>query len=122
MSAAPLSRPARLPLLAAVRCGCAGEPLYYADYLQLDKVLTAQAPKSKEAGAEAHDEHLFIVIHQVYELWFKQILHEIDSVRRIFSTAPIEERNIGIAVERLHRIREIQTVLLQQVTVLETMR
>ena len=56
------------------------EPVDYGEYLQLDKLLASQAPKSAEAGAPAHDEMLFIVVHQAYELWFKQILHELDSV------------------------------------------
>lgn len=69
----------------------------------------------------AHDEHLFIVIHQVYELWFKQMLHEIDSIRDIFEKPTVEEKDVGLAVHRLHRITEIQEVLLQQLNVLETM-
>ena len=51
--------------------------VYYPDYLQLDKILNAQAPESDKHGVQAHDEMLFIVIHQAYELWFKQILHEV---------------------------------------------
>ena len=49
--------------------------VYYPDYLQLDKILGAQAPESDKQGAPAHDEMLFIIIHQTYELWFKQVLH-----------------------------------------------
>ncbi|RYG54851.1 hypothetical protein EON66_06595 [archaeon] len=97
------------------------DPLYYGDYLCLKSILGSQHPRSAEGGEEAHDEHLFIVVHQVYELWFKQILHEIDSVRRIFMAMPVDERNVGVAVKRLQRVREIQTVLLQQISVLETM-
>ncbi|MCC6683828.1 MAG: tryptophan 2,3-dioxygenase, partial [Bacteroidia bacterium] len=52
----------------------------YSDYLQLEKILEAQDPESVKNGMPAHDEMLFIIIHQSYELWFKQILHEIDSV------------------------------------------
>ena len=49
-------------------------PVYYGEYLQLDKIINAQFPVSDEAGNQhAHDEMLFIVIHQAYELWFKQI-------------------------------------------------
>ncbi len=53
--------------------------LMYAQYLQLDRVLGAQQPRSD--GPE-HDELLFIIIHQVYELWFKEILHELDYLRQ----------------------------------------
>jgi len=55
-------------------------PVYYRDYLQLDKILNAQVPLSAAQGTPAHDERLFIIIHQVYELWFKQIQHELDDV------------------------------------------
>ena len=47
-------------------------PVYYAEYLQLDKILTAQHPESAKEGIKADDEMLFIIIHQTYELWFKQ--------------------------------------------------
>ena len=53
---------------------------HYINYLALDKVLNAQNLVSKEKGQEAHEEMRFIIIHQTYELWFKQILHELDSV------------------------------------------
>ncbi|CDR18086.1 unnamed protein product [Oncorhynchus mykiss] len=58
--------------------------IIYGDYLQLDKVVTAQVLQSELKGNKIHDEHLFIVTHQAYELWFKQILWELDSVREIF--------------------------------------
>ena len=48
----------------------------YHDYLQLEKILNAQAPESDKHNLPAHDEMLFIVIHQAYELWFKQLHHE----------------------------------------------
>ncbi len=57
------------------------QPVYYHDYLQLDRLLGAQRPLSTEQGRHAHDELLFIVVHQAYELWFKQILHELEAVR-----------------------------------------
>ena len=50
--------------------------MQYGEYLQLDKLLDCQDPESLRLGREAHDEHLFIIIHQTYELWFKQIRHE----------------------------------------------
>ena len=96
-------------------------PVYYRDYLQLDKILNAQVPLSAAQGTPAHDERLFIIIHQVYELWFKQIQHELDDVLDIFSKENIDEKQIGIAVSRLRRITEIQKVLVDQLNVLETM-
>jgi tryptophan 2,3-dioxygenase len=96
-------------------------PIYYADYLQLDKLLSAQKTKSGEYGREAHDELLFITVHQVYELWFKQVLYEIDSVNKMFRDEVVDEKSIGVAVSRLGRIIEIQKLLVDQLRVLETM-
>jgi tryptophan 2,3-dioxygenase len=97
------------------------EPVDYGEYLQLDRLLSSQAPKSVEAGAPAHDEMLFIVVHQAYELWFKQILHELHSVMALFRRDSVDERSVGVAVARLERIVEIQKILLDQLRVLETM-
>jgi tryptophan 2,3-dioxygenase len=74
-----------------------------------------------EYGRPAHDETLFIVVHQVYELWFKQILHELDSVLVLFREDSVDERNIGVAASRLDRITQIQELLIEQLHVLETM-
>ncbi len=96
--------------------------IHYHNYLQLDKILSAQTLRS--AGLEenpAHDEMLFIVIHQVYELWFKQLMHELGSVLDLFGKHRVDERNIGTAVARLDRIVEILNLLIQQIRVLETM-
>ena len=54
------------------------KPVYYSKYLQLNKILEAQEPESVKEGIVANDEMLFIIIHQTYELWFKQILYELD--------------------------------------------
>ncbi|MEI9810045.1 MAG: tryptophan 2,3-dioxygenase family protein [Bacteroidota bacterium] len=54
--------------------------VHYHDYLQLDNILNAQLPESNKHNLPAHDEMLFIVIHQAYELWFKQLHHEVDSI------------------------------------------
>ena len=75
--------------------------VHYAKYLQLDKLMSAQHLRSVELGKPAHDEMLFIIIHQVYELWFKQIVHELISVAGMFDIDKVEERNIGISVSRL---------------------
>lgn len=95
--------------------------IHYASYLQLEKLLQAQSPRSKELGQEAHEEMLFIIIHQVYELWFKQIVHEIDSVMLMFKTNNVDEKNIDEAVLRIERVNEIIKLLIEQIKVLETM-
>lgn len=99
----------------------ARKPVYYGGYLQLDKLLGAQKPLSGHGGAAAHDEMLFIVTHQAYELWFKQIIHEIDSVLEIFSGGSVPESGISRAVSLLSRVVEIQKLLIDQLRVLETM-
>lgn len=98
------------------------DPIHYETYLQLDKILGAQKLRSKEfASKPAHDETLFIIIHQVYELWFKQIIHEFRAVLDMFNQHRVDERNIGKAVADLDRVIEIQKILIQQIRVLETM-
>ena len=97
--------------------------VYYPDYLQLDKILGAQAPESDKHGLPAHDEMLFIVIHQAYELWFKQMLHEVGSVIDIFNDTHVDDNNgeLSVAVHRLRRTHTILQVLVHQIDILETM-
>jgi len=96
-------------------------PLYYADYIQLDRLLGCQQMQSALHGRPAHDEMLFIIVHQTYELWFKQILWELDAVLATFRGSRVPEEDVGEAVLHCGRIVEIQRVLIQQVDVLETM-
>jgi len=96
-------------------------PVEYAEYLKLDRLLSCQSPKSAEYGPPAHDELLFVIVHQAYELWFKQILHELDSVLALFRADSVDERSIGVALARLARVTEIQKLLVDQLRVLETM-
>lgn len=95
--------------------------VHYNEYLELDKILGAQNLRSAELGEPAHDEMLFIVIHQVYELWFKQIIHELNLVAKTLSQDPVPEYQLGEALEKLKRIHEIQKLLIDQINVLETM-
>lgn len=98
--------------------------MYYGTYLSLDKVLEAQHPVSfQEGNTPAHDEMLFIVIHQAYELWFKQILFELDYVSGVFSKEMINDNSedMNLVRHRLHRIIQILQLLNQQVSILDTM-
>ncbi len=97
--------------------------VYYPDYLQLDKILGAQAPESDKHGVEAHDEMLFIIIHQAYELWFKQVLHEVGSVITMFADHHVDDNGgeLNIAVHRLQRVKTILGVLVHQMDIMETM-
>ncbi|MEY4065572.1 MAG: hypothetical protein RIR26_1780 [Pseudomonadota bacterium] len=96
-------------------------PLSYGSYLRVPELLSIQSPKSREAGQEAHDELLFIIVHQAHELWFKQILHELRSVASIFASEKVDEKMMGAAVSRLTRVTEIQKILIDHLRVLETM-
>ena len=90
-------------------------PLYYGSYLKIPELLSLQSPRSP-----AHEEMLFITTHQAYEIWFKQILHEFEGVRNMFE-GKVNERDMGVVVSRLERVREIMGLLIQQIDVLETM-
>ena len=87
--------------------------LTYSTYLQLDRLLNLQEPRS---SPPEHDETLFIVIHQVYELWFKLILHEFDKVNRDFSG-----NQLYGAIATFKRIRTVLKTLVGQLDILETM-
>ncbi|MBL7958110.1 MAG: hypothetical protein JNM49_09120, partial [Flavobacteriales bacterium] len=97
--------------------------VYYPDYLQLDKILGAQEPESARHGAPAHDEMLFIIIHQSYELWFKQVLHEVGSVMALFADGHVDDNagELSVAVHRLGRVHTILQVLVKKIDILETM-
>lgn len=97
--------------------------IYYPDYLQLDKILNAQFPESIKHNVPAHDEMLFIVIHQAYELWFKQLHHEVNSVLVIMKKPALNDNSpeLQTVVHRLNRLVIILRVLVQQVDILETM-
>ncbi len=97
------------------------KPVYYGDYLQLPKILEAQVTESAKYGDEAHDETLFIIIHQTYELWFKQILHELDSVRAIMQKPYIPSTDLSVINSRVERVTAIQQILIDQIQVMETM-
>ena len=93
----------------------------YHDYLQVDKLLDAQKLESDAQGKSAHDEMLFIIVHQTYELWFKLILTEIGSILDIFKGEKVDEKLMDLIVSRLQRVVEIQKILVNQVGVIETM-
>jgi tryptophan 2,3-dioxygenase len=98
--------------------------MYYHDYLQLDKILDSQHPRSSDPGeTPAHDEMLFIIIHQAYELWFKQIQYELDFVQGVFGRDHINDNDedLNLVRHRLRRIIRILELLNQQVTLLDTM-
>jgi tryptophan 2,3-dioxygenase len=95
----------------SLRPGPAPKPPTYGSYLCLDQLLAAQRPATAE-----HDEMLFVVIHQVYELWFKQILHETTLLQR-----RLESGDSAAALHTARRIAKILKTIVGQLDVLETM-
>lgn len=89
--------------------------LTYGSYLRLEQLLSAQ---HLESEPPAHDELLFITVHQVYELWFQQLLHEVEAVRDALAAGG---ERVWWARHLLDRVHVIERVLVQQVDVLETM-
>jgi tryptophan 2,3-dioxygenase len=87
--------------------------LTYSSYLCLPELLTLQQPQSTPPE---HDEMLFIVIHQTYELWFRLMLHELEKVKRDFSSGDLYG-----AIHTIHRCRTIMKTLVGQLDILETM-
>ncbi len=94
------------------------DDLTYGSYLKVPELLSLQQCRSVDpgTGAPEHDETLFIVIHQVYELWFKQLLHELDSI-----VALLDDDEVDAARHRLKRVLKVLKTLVGQVDVLETM-
>jgi tryptophan 2,3-dioxygenase len=97
---------------------------YYGSYLGVDELLSLQKPLSlKEGKVQAHDEMLFIIVHQTYELWFKQILYELEACCEVLRKPSADDNgaDMNVVVHRLKRVVEIWKLLNQQVDVLETM-
>ena len=119
------------------------ELVNYTNYLQLSKLLGSQtllsARNDQDGRPPVHDEHLFIIIHQSrrenaarsrivdasrcagFELWFKQIIWEIDSLRAIFNNENIDEKHTFVSINRLQRCVQIWRLLCDQIGILETM-
>lgn len=95
----------------------------YGEYLKLGQLLGAQEPISGKSGhgQVAHDEMLFIITHQAYELWFRQILHELHSIVAVFGEGVLDDKKTGMVNSRLERIVTIQRVLVHQMDIMETM-
>ena len=89
------------------------EAVTYGQYLKLDELLSLQRPRERVE----HDEMLFIIIHQVYELWFKEVIHELDYACKLLA----EEGDAVRAQHTLSRVLKIMKVLVAQLDVLETM-
>jgi tryptophan 2,3-dioxygenase len=87
--------------------------LTYSSYLKIEELLDLQVPKSDPVE---HDEYLFIIIHQAYELWFRQILLEFEKVKQDLSG-----NEVHAAIHTFKRLRTIVKVMVSQIDILETM-
>ena len=92
------------------------DSVHYGEYLQLNKILGAQKTLS-----QAHDETLFIIVHQAFELWFKQIGVELQQILQTFGQSPLSERKLPSIARGLERIQKILLLFPPQFDVLETM-
>jgi tryptophan 2,3-dioxygenase len=105
-----------------VQFGEQGARLTYGSYLRLEQLLSAQQLESqKTTGSPAHDELLFITVHQVYELWFQQLLHEASAARDAMLDSSGDADRSWWAQHLLLRMHAIERVLVHQIDVLETM-
>lgn len=95
--------------------------MIYGEYLMLDNIISSQRMQSAASDRPVHDEHLFIITHQAYELWFKQIIFEIDSIRDLFNTETVDESRTLEILKRLNRIAIILKLLVDHIPILETM-
>lgn len=93
----------------------------YHEYLMLDSLLNSHEPESSKKNRPSHDESLFITVHQSYEIWFKQILIELNSILEVFKSSFLSDESTGVLIQRLDRIHLIMRNLIAQVDTLETM-
>jgi aminocarboxymuconate-semialdehyde decarboxylase len=119
--AQPSGSPEHAQPKPAVPISVHGDQLTYSSYLKVAELLELQQPQSRPTH---HDELLFIIVHQTYELWFKELLHDLDAVVRNLQAAgtnPQSHDEVYEAARLLRRCTEITRVLVEQFTILETM-
>jgi tryptophan 2,3-dioxygenase len=112
----PLSVGSRLRSAAFEKEPSMSKALTYTSYLRVDELLALQTPRSDGPNGPEHDELLFIIIHQVHELWFKQMLHELD-----FLQEQLRANETAQAARTLRRLLAILKTIVAQIDVLETM-
>lgn len=95
--------------------------IHYQEYLKIQELLSTQELRSVQLGKPAHEELLFIIVHQVYELWFKQIIHELESVIDFFADEEVIESSLSVAIGRLNRVEAILKLMVEQISIMETM-
>jgi tryptophan 2,3-dioxygenase len=92
------------------------DELTYKSYLDLDTLLRAQKPVST-----AHDEMMFVILHQTYELWFKLMLFELDRIQGVLSARTVADADLRLLSAGLSRSVNIMELLIRQLAIMETM-
>mmetsp|Transcript_36209 Transcript_36209/g.57943 ORF Transcript_36209/g.57943 Transcript_36209/m.57943 type:complete len:346 (+) Transcript_36209:48-1085(+) len=96
--------------------------LTYETYLCLDKILTSQHLESEAKGERVDEEHLFIIVHQAFEVWFKQILEDFGGILRTFQMPDFDDRkHLTLIMNKLERTSLIFKVVVQHFGIIETM-
>jgi tryptophan 2,3-dioxygenase len=93
----------------------------YWDYIKVEEILSLQAGLESDEAALSNEEHLFIVVHQVFELWFRLIVRELVTVRDLLRQNPVPEQEISQAVHSIERVEEILKLASDHFRIIETM-
>jgi tryptophan 2,3-dioxygenase len=97
------------------------KPTAYWDYIRVEELLSLQAGLAPSDAEIANDEHMFIVVHQIDELWFKLILRELVSVRNLFAQPLVPEQSLASAVRGIRRMEALLHLVAQHFALMETM-
>ncbi len=96
-------------------------PTNYWDYIRVEELLSLQGGLAPDDAGLANEEVLFVVVHQVYELWFKLVLRELTAARDLFTAAVVAEQELSGGVARMRRVVTILRVAVQHFEVVETL-
>jgi tryptophan 2,3-dioxygenase len=105
----------------SVRGAMTGKPTAYWDYIRVEELLSLQAGLGARDADLSNDEHLFIVVHQIDELWFKLIIRELVSVRDLFASDVVPEQTLASAVHSIRRMDTLLHLVAQHFALMETM-
>src|ERR1700692_3084909 len=97
------------------------KPTAYWDYIRVEELLSLQAGLAPSDAEIANDEHMFIVVHQIDELWFKLIIRELVSVRTLFAQSHVPEQSLASAVRGIRRMETLLHLVAQHFALMETM-
>ncbi len=117
----PLVLGPRTPAMAAWLPRMIRKPTAYWDYIRVEELLSLQAGLAASDAELENDEHMFIVVHQIDELWFKLIIRELVSVRNLFAQPHVPEQSLASAVRGIRRMEALLHLVAQHFALMETM-